>query len=76
VQEFVQEWRPFCFPNTDLLKSQIRVIYLGNGIELMCSEKQRNRENRNFKSVASAISPQAAKINFAMGRRFEVGKES
>ena len=23
----------------------------------MCDEKQRNRENRNFKSVASAISP-------------------
>jgi hypothetical protein len=26
-------------------------------VELMCNEKQRNRENFNFKSVASAISP-------------------
>jgi hypothetical protein len=56
VQEFVQEWRPFC--STQRASWQIANslnFTLENAHDLMCNEKRRNHENRNFKSVTSAI---------------------
>jgi hypothetical protein len=53
VQEFVQEWRPACHPSVSVAKSQIARFTWENSVELMFGEKQRNRENFNFKSAAS-----------------------
>jgi hypothetical protein len=44
-------------PTREPLSHKFAQFTWENVVELMCNEKQRNRENFNFKSVASAISP-------------------
>jgi len=43
------------YPAPELLNHEFVQITWETAVELMCNEKQRNRENFNFKSVESAV---------------------